>query len=143
MQIRPYAVVVDDDQAMCRALVRLLRSSNFEVAAFQLGRDALLSINDREPDCIVIDIELPDFKGLDLFTWIQQAHPHVPVVIITAWEDDELRAKALARDAAGFFYKPFSDDVFLQALHTSIAQRRGEPSRANLPRSRDESDQSN
>ena len=143
MQLRPYAVVVDDDQAMCRALVRLLRSSNFEVAAFQLGRDALQSMNDREPDCIVIDIELPDFKGLDLFTWIHQTHPHVPVIIITAWEDDELRAKAVASDVAGFFYKPFSDDVFLQTLHTSIAQHRGESSRPNLPRSRDGSDQSN
>ena len=127
MQLRPYVAVVDDDEGMCRALIRLLQSSNIEASAFHLGRDALQAISRREPDCIVIDIELPDFKTLGLLDAIQSACPRLPVIIITAWEDDNLRAKAVARGVAGYFYKPFSDDGFLDAIHASIAGNRGVP----------------
>jgi len=133
MHLHPYVAVVDDDKAMCRALVRLLRSSDFEVAAFHLGSDALDAMDRREPDCFVIDIELPDSTGLELFHGIHRALPRVPVIVITAWEDDDLRAKAMASGAAGFFYKPFSDDVFLHTVHTSIAQHREASFRPILP----------
>ena len=124
MQLRPYVAVVDDDEGMCRALIRLFQSSDVEVSAFNLGRDALSAIGRREPDCIVIDIELPDFKSLELFDTIHRAHPRLPVIIMTAWEDEALRAKAVARGVSGYFYKPFSDDVFLHAIYAAIAKRK-------------------
>ena len=71
-----------------------------------------------------VDIELPDFKSLELFDTIHRAHPRLPVIIMTAWEDEALRAKAVARGVSGYFYKPFSDDVFLHAIYTAIAKRK-------------------
>ena len=109
MARRPYVYVVDDDEGMCRALNRLLNSANIDAAVFHLGADALHEMNRREPDCVVLDVELPDFNSLKLFERINRAFPRVPVVIITAWEDEDVRIKAVEQGAVGVFYKPFAD----------------------------------
>ena len=115
--------VVDDDEGMCRALTRLLHSANIDAAVFHSGKEALHAMTHSEPDCIVLDIELPDFNSLDLFDLNQTLHPGVPVVIITAWEDEDLRRKALKSGVIGFFYKPFADEAFLHAVETALARR--------------------
>jgi FixJ family two-component response regulator len=117
---RPYVAVVDDDEGMCRALRRLLHSSQMDVATFYTGGEILRSIQQNPPDCIVMDVELPDFKSLDLFDRLHRAHPTVPVIVITAWEDDTLRDRALASGATGFFYKPFSDQEFLGTMQRAM-----------------------
>ena len=122
MARRPYVYVVDDDEGMCRALNRLLNSANIDAAVFHLGADALHEMNRREPDCVVLDVELPDFNSLKLFERINRAFPRVPVVIITAWEDEDVRIKAVKQGAVGVFYKPFADDVFLSAITTALAK---------------------
>ena len=122
MARRPYVYVVDDDEGMCRALNRLLNSANIDAAVFHLGADALHEMNRREPDCVVLDVELPDFNSLKLFERINTAFPRVPVVIITAWEDEDVRIKAVEQGAVGVFYKPFADDVFLSAITTALAK---------------------
>ena len=124
MEDRPLVFVVDDDEGMCRALTRLLHSANIEAAVFHSAKDALHAMTISEPDCIVLDIELPDFNALDLLELNQTLHPGVPVVIITAWEDEELRRKALKSGVIGFFYKPFADDAFLHAVETALAKRK-------------------
>src|SRR5688572_14767357 len=122
MSRRPYVFVIDDDEGMCRALNRLLNSANIETAVFHLGADALHEMNRRKPDCVVLDVELPDFNSLKLFERISSAFPRLPVVIITAWEDEDVRNKAIQQGAIGVFYKPFTEDVLLSAIATAVAQ---------------------
>lgn len=123
MKHRPYVVVVDDDDGMCRALERLLRAADFEVATFDCGRAALDAITRRPPACAVIDIELPDFRGLGLLEEMRAIGANMPVLVITAWEDDALRQRANEAGVRGFFYKPFSEEPFLECLHVAIAAR--------------------
>jgi len=92
-----------------------------DVATFYSGTEILRGLDQRPADCVVLDVQLPDFKALDLFDRIHLAHPDLPLIVMTAWEDDELRSRALAGGAAGFFYKPFGDDEFLGALQTALA----------------------
>ena len=122
--------VVDDDEGMCRALTRLLHSANIDSTVFHSGEAALRAMTGSEPDCIVLDIELPDFISLDLLELNQTLHPSVPVVIITAWEDEDLRRRALNRGVVGFFYKPFADEAFLHAVETALA-RGNQPPKAH------------
>jgi FixJ family two-component response regulator len=122
MEDRSRVFVVDDDEGMCRALTRLLHSANIEAAVFHSAKDALHAMTISEPDCIVLDIELPDSNALELLEVSRTLHPGVPVVIITAWEDEDLRRKALKSGVIGFFYKPFADEAFLHAIETALAR---------------------
>ena len=126
MQRRPYLAVIDDDEGMCRALSRLLHSVNMDTNTFRLGQEALRAMAWREPDCVVLDVELPDFSSLELFKRISKIHPTVPVIIMTAWEDDALRNEAIQGGASGFFYKPFADELFLHAIRSALADWREE-----------------
>lgn len=112
----PYIVVVDDDDGMSIALKRLLKSEGYEVLAVSSGEDALGAMRTRRPDCVVMDIELPDYKDLELFESIADEHANLPVIAITAWVDDNLRGRFLSRGGHSFFYKPFSDHLLLEAL---------------------------
>ena len=134
MQRRPYLAVIDDDEGMCRALSRLLHSANMDTNTFHLGNDALRAMAWRKPDCVVLDVELPDFNSLELFKRINQVHPTLPVIIMTAWEDEMLRSEAIQRGASGFFYKPFPDELFLHAIHSALADWRDGPDPEDSPR---------
>ena len=126
MQRRPYLAVIDDDEGMCRALTRLLHSANMDTNSFRLGQDALRAMAWHEPDCVVLDVELPDFNALDLFKRISKVHPTVPVILMTAWEDELLRNEAIQGGASGFFYKPFADEMFLHAIRSALIDWRDE-----------------
>lgn len=116
----PYIVVVDDDDGMSVALKRLLKSEGLEVQTVATGEDALGALRARRPDCVVMDIELPDHKDLELYESIRREHLNLPVIAITAWMDDSLQSRFLSRGGHSFFYKPFSDHLFLKALHSAL-----------------------
>jgi FixJ family two-component response regulator len=111
-------VVVDDDLDVRRAMGRFLRSYGHDVQAFE-SAEAYLA--DRcEPDCAILDIELPGLSGLELEQRMRQEGSRVPVVFVSAHDDLVARTKAVQPDAQ-FLRKPL-DEVGLLA---AIAQATG------------------
>jgi FixJ family two-component response regulator len=68
------------------------------------------------PNCLILDVNLPDLNGLDLQQLISVDRTEMPIIFITGYGDIPMTVKAMKAGAAEFLTKPFSDDVLLKAL---------------------------
>src|SRR5688572_31096057 len=98
--------VVDDDLDVRRAMGRFLRSYGHDVQAFE-SAEAYLA--DRcQPDCAILDIELPGLSGLELEQRMRQEGSRVPVVFVSAHDDLVARTRAI-QPQAQFLRKPLDE----------------------------------
>ena len=105
-------LVVDDEPDVAdlfrQQFRRELRASRFVMEFALSATDALERVHAAEAKLVLIlsDINMPGMSGLDLLPRARQARPDVPVIMITAYGDDETRRKAAEAGAAGLFTKP-------------------------------------
>lgn len=116
----PHLAVVDDDADVRIALTRLVSSAGFTVETFASGAEFLRSIEDHEPDCVVLDLHMPEMSGFDVQGALASGHGGVPVVVITGHDTPESRARALRLGAKVYVCKPVNDEVLLAAIATAI-----------------------
>jgi FixJ family two-component response regulator len=115
--------VVDDEAPVRTALGRLLRLADYEVAAFASGEELLSALTGRRPDCVILDVNMPDFTGFDVEAQLKTAKFLGPVVFITASDDPAYEARA--RDSgSALLRKPFSNDSLLRAIRSALESRR-------------------
>jgi FixJ family two-component response regulator len=114
--------IVDDDASVCRALKRLVRSLGMEAETFASGREMLELMRVMptfKPDCVVLDVQMPDIGGLELQRRL--APSGLPVIFITAHDDVGVRESALAAGAVAFMRKPFQDEILIRTLRAAVA----------------------
>jgi FixJ family two-component response regulator len=112
--------VVDDDADVRVALQRLVCSAGFEVETYATGAEFLHSVDDHEPDCVVLDLHMPEMSGFEVQGALAQAHAGVPVVIITGHDTPEAHARALRLGAKAYLCKPVDDNALLSAIGAAI-----------------------
>lgn len=123
MSIRPFIAVVDDDPSLCKALERLLRSSRMEVETYPSGEKFLLTLEQREPDCLLLDVRMPGMTGPELHLRLVGMGRSIPVVFITAHaEDVEPDGSASVPEIV---LKPFDANALLEALERAMARSKG------------------
>jgi FixJ family two-component response regulator len=116
----PLLAVVDDDEDVRTALTRLLSSAGFAVETFASGAEFLRSVDDHEPECVVLDLHMPEMSGFDVQGALATANRDVPVVVITGHDTPESRVRAVELGAKVYLCKPVSDDVLLEAIEAAI-----------------------
>ena len=119
-KLRPLVAVVDDEDAIRKALERLLRSAGLAVQTYGSGLDFLQSLAARQPDCVVLDISMPGMTGFDVQEHLKFAHAAMPVIFITALDDPGDGPRAIQAGAAAFLRKPFGDDELLAAIGAAV-----------------------
>jgi FixJ family two-component response regulator len=109
-------VIVDDDASIRRAITRSLNSHAIRVEAFPSAEQYLNS--ERMPDtaCLILDVMLPGMKGLDLRQWFKENGRHIPIIFITAQNDDHVREQALEQGAVAVLRKPFQEPELTDAI---------------------------
>src|SRR5262245_54509064 len=112
--------VVDDEPSVRKALRRLLAAAKFQVTTFASGREFLDALATRRPDCLVLALHMPGLSGLDVQQHLIRLGEKLPIVVITALDDPESRAKCLAAGAKAYLIKPFDDRTLLEAIDTAI-----------------------
>jgi FixJ family two-component response regulator len=118
---KPFVAVVDDDGSVGRAIKRLLHSIGIRADTFSSGDDfldTLASMPLYRPDCVIVDIQMPGLNGLEVQRRL--AGSHMPVILITAYDDGAVRAQALASGAVGYLRKPFNDSVLIETVHAAL-----------------------
>ncbi|MFO7168984.1 MAG: response regulator transcription factor [Chloroflexota bacterium] len=112
------ALVVDDDERVRATLVRILRWFGLweEIGAAADGAACLALAGELRPDFVLIDLWLPDGRGLDLLPELRAIAPDARIVVLTAEEAPELRAQALAGGAVGYLLKTMPADGLLAEL---------------------------
>jgi len=118
--------VVDDDVAVGKALVRLLKSAGLEARAFN-GAEAFLSAARRDVGCLILDVMMPGMDGLALHSRLATMGPPVPTIFITALDDDQRRKAAEAAGALAYLRKPFDDEALLGAVRRALETSDREP----------------
>jgi FixJ family two-component response regulator len=123
--ISPRIHIVDDDPAVVIALRRLLRSWGMQVRTFASGEEFLSALS-RSPDadCSVIDVQMPGMTGLEVQERMTRAGMDLPVIFITAHEEEEVKENALRAGAAGFLQKPFTDEALVGLIRDALQRRR-------------------
>ena len=116
----PLLAVVDDDADVRVALSRLVSSAGFTVETFASGAAFLRSIADHEPDCVVLDLHMPEVSGFDVQGALASGHPAVPVVVMTGHDTPESRARAVRMGAKVYLRKPINDEALLAAIGDAI-----------------------
>ncbi len=112
--------VVDDDDDVRVALRRLVSSAGFAVETYASGAEFLRSVDDHEPDCVVLDLHMPQMSGFEVQGALALEHAGVPVVIITGHDTPESRTRALSLGAKAYLCKPVDDKALLSAISNAI-----------------------
>lgn len=119
---RPFVAVVDDEESVRSALVRLLRASELDSEAFASGQEFLDSIASRRPDCIVLDLQMSGLTGRDVQRQLISGQNAIPHIIITAHDEPTVREQCLADGAAAYLRKPLRGDVLLRSIQVAIGE---------------------
>jgi FixJ family two-component response regulator len=120
--------LVDDDEALRRATVRLLRAAGYGVRAFTSVEDFLDAFDPEQPGCLLLDVRMPGRSGLELQEELARSGSTPPVVFLTGHADAESKSRAMAQGAIGFLQKPCGDDELLELLERALDlddERRG------------------
>jgi FixJ family two-component response regulator len=113
---RPFIAVVDDEDSVRQALVRLLRASQMDVEAFATGQTFLESLKTRRPDCLLLDLRMPGMTGRDVQQHLTAAGIALPLIIMTAHDQPFMRERCLADGAAAYLCKPLREDALLTTI---------------------------
>jgi FixJ family two-component response regulator len=117
---RPFVAVVDDEESVRCALVRLLRAAHFESGAFASGEEFLASLPHRRPDCLVLDLQMAGLNGRDVQKQLIGLQSTIPLIMITAHDEPTIREQCLADGAAAYLRKPLLGDVLIRAIRQAI-----------------------
>jgi FixJ family two-component response regulator len=112
--------VVDDEEMVRKAVVRLLQAAGYTARAFGSGREFLQFWPKNRPDCVVLDLAMPDLSGADVQRALNGAGAHFPVVIITAHDEPGVREDCMRRGAAAYLCKPLDERELLDALDAAV-----------------------
>ena len=119
----PFVSVVDDDESVRESLPDLLRELGFAAEAFASAEEFLASDHIGRTRCVVLDVAMPGMSGPDLQGELSRREPAIPIVFITAQQDEGIRSRVLAAGAVTCLFKPFSDTALLDAVNAALKVR--------------------
>jgi FixJ family two-component response regulator len=127
----PWIAIVDDDPSVLKALARLLMLRAFDVKTYESAREFLSSLPDGKPDelpeCLIVDLQMPEMSGLELQHHLNRAGIQIPTIVITANREAEMREQCEAAGAETYLVKPLEDTSLLAAINdikSKAARRR-------------------
>ena len=115
--------MVDDDQAILRALEYLLESADYTVRSFRSAGALLDSRSLPQIHCLISDIDMPDIDGIELLRVVNAARPGLPVILITGYPERLQGVPNLGKSSPRCFTKPFQSQELLAAVRDALRRR--------------------
>lgn len=109
--------IVDDDDAVRDGFARLLRAAGLEPRTYGSAESFLDEVCDAEHACVLLDITMPRLTGPQVQARLNERRIALPVITVSARDDDETRAWARALGARMFLRKPVDDQALLDAIN--------------------------
>ena len=113
--------VVDDDPSMLKGIVRLLSAHGFSTQAFVSAEAFLADASAESAACLVLDIHLGGISGIELRRQLTASGSRLPVIFITAVDDEATRAEAMAAGCIAYLRKPFPSAQLIGAIDKATA----------------------
>ena len=112
--------VVDDDQSMLNATESLLDAHGFTTIRFSSAEEFLGDRRATRADCLLVDIHLDGASGIELRRQLKVSHPELPVIFMTALDDEAVRYQALEAGCVTFLHKPFPAHQLIEAIKRAV-----------------------
>ena len=117
---KPIIAIVDDDDAVREATGSLVRSLGYSASMFASADEFLKSDEISNTSCLITDVRMPGLSGLDLQDrLIAQGH-RIPIIFLTGYPDENVRARAMKAGAIAFLSKPFNADHLIGYLDKAL-----------------------
>jgi DNA-binding response OmpR family regulator len=117
-------LIIEDEREMARGLRDILEFEGYEVSTAESGKEGLQSVTRKEPDCIILDIMLPDLNGYQVCDQIRRLKYTNPILMLTAKAQDYDKIRGLEVGADDYMTKPFSVGELLARVK-ALLRRRG------------------
>lgn len=129
---RKVIAVIDDSLSVLSALSRLLSVFGYETELYASAEEFLDAVMTTEASCLILDIQLGESCGIQLAYYIKKSGLTIPIIFMTASDNESFKQRAMEIGCIDVLVKPFSADVLMRALvNVSPAQPGGESQRRN------------
>jgi FixJ family two-component response regulator len=117
---RARVAIVDDDAGVRRALSLLLDAWEFETSTYGSAAEFLESLRDGIPQCLIVDLQMPQMTGLELQRHLVSGGIEIPTIAITAHNEFGARERCQAAGAKVFLIKPIQEEILIAAIEAAI-----------------------
>jgi len=117
--------IVDDDKSAREAVTGLVRSLGFVAAEFESAADFLKSDHLSRTACLIADVRMPGMTGPELDNYLTASGTPIPTVLITAYPDETVRARALKAGVRCYLAKPLEPEELLTCIRSVIGDGKG------------------
>jgi FixJ family two-component response regulator len=131
---RALVAVVDDEESIRKSLRRLLMAADLDAMVYASGQEFLDALRERQPDCLVLDLQMPGLTGLEVQRALTAAGVRFPTIIITAHDEPEARARCISAGVAAYLCKPLHDEMLLDAITHVMGRVTASAAAEDLPR---------
>lgn len=111
-----WIAIVDDDPSVLGALARLLRTRGLDARTFVSAHDFLAALPEGLPECLIVDLQMPEMDGLQLQRRLTLSGVRIPTIVITAHNEAEARERCASAGVFAFLAKPLQDVSLLAAI---------------------------
>jgi FixJ family two-component response regulator len=117
----PWIAIVDDDPAVLKALSRLLRTRSYRARTYGSGQELLAALPDELPDCLIVDLQMPEMNGLELQQHLVSSGVTIPTILISAKGDVALGERESGLVAS--LRKPLQEQALFEAIGKAVGSR--------------------
>ena len=119
---KPVVFVVDDDESVCKALKRLMKSAGIKARSLSSAEDFLNQGCHNVPGCLILDVRMPGMNGLELQEKVVKSGSTMPIIFMSAHEDAPAREQAMKAGAIAFLQKPFEDQILIEKVNSVLSR---------------------
>jgi FixJ family two-component response regulator len=112
--------VVDDDESVREALAGLMKSLGYRATVFPSAEDFLNSEGRDSTACLIADVQMPGMTGPELYERLAASGQPIPTILITAYPDERVKARALQAGVMCYLTKPFGENDLLACLQSAL-----------------------
>lgn len=121
-EVIPVVAAVDDDFRVRESLESLLESAGYAPVLFSSAEEFLASGELAAATCVITDVRMPGMDGIELHRRIKLERPTLPVILISARHDPEIRQTAIDEGAVDVLYKPFDAADLLKVIEAALTK---------------------
>ena len=125
MSTQPLLLAVDDEAGILRLIKLELTAQGFRVMTASNGEEALRIVEERRPDCVLLDVVMPEITGLEVMRRIRE-RSNTPIILVTAKDKDADKVRGLELGADDYIVKPFSLDELGARIRAVLRRTTGQ-----------------
>jgi FixJ family two-component response regulator len=112
--------IVEDDRFFRESMSMLLESLGYSVETFSSAADFLAAPRLVETACLIADVQMPAMTGIELYRHLTETGRAIPTILVTAYPDDEARARSLKEGVICYLRKPVDDEQLKRCLRAAF-----------------------